>query len=421
VQGRPDAGADREAAAAVLDRPAQQVLQGVDRPHHVGLGMQAAQDHRELVAAQPRHGVARAEGRVQHLGQAFQQGVARVVAQGVVDVLEVVDVDHDQAEQLAHDLRGVDGLLELAIEIRPVRQAGQAVLERQVLDGLGLAAAVGDVLEQIDQPFGLAVGPQELLPDRAHPGLDPVGPIEAEFEDLGLAVLPVADQLGHLLAVVGVDDLQRVVLEQAPLLQLGRGARAVDLAGPQVVFADHQVVQLQRHLQPLLVALGLQGGLGIAADVAGGDDHRQGAAALGSPLNGLGGGEFGAPDPRLGPAHRDGAVARERLAERHAALQAVDVLGAGQGAAEVVADLQAGRQAMAFPVGTDGRQAEGAVHQGRGERRMAHEGLEGVHLGARSLVVRGRGRDIGAHGGARHGRVVDFLFVFLGLVVTELR
>ena len=213
-----------------------------------------------------------------------------------------------------------------------------------------------------------------------------------------------------------MDDLQRIVLEQAPLLQLRRGARAVDLAGPQVVFADHQVVEFQRHLQALLVALGLQGGLGIAADVAGGDDHRQGAAGVAG-----GGGELGAPDPRLGSVQRNGAVAREGLAERHAALQAVEILGADQGAAEIVADLEVGRQAVAGPVGADGGQTEAVVHQGGGERRMAHEGLEGVHLGAWRLEFGRRGRDLRAHGGSRHGRVVDFLFVFLGLVVTELR
>jgi hypothetical protein len=80
---------------------------------------------------------------------------------------------------------------------------------------------------------------EELLPDRAHPGLDPVVAVEAELEDLGLAVLAGPDHFGDPLVVVRVDDLQRVVLEQAPLLQVRRSARAIDLARPQVVFADH--------------------------------------------------------------------------------------------------------------------------------------------------------------------------------------
>jgi hypothetical protein len=52
---------------------------------------------------------------------------------------------------------------------------------------------------------------------------------------------------------------------------------------------------------------------------------------------------------------------------------------------------------------------------------MAHEGLEGVHLGARSLGLRVVVETWGRTAVLVMGRVVDFLFVFLGLVVTELR
>ena len=47
----------------------------------------------ELVARQPRHGVGGAHGADQPLGHGLQQPIARIVAERVVDVLEVVEVE----------------------------------------------------------------------------------------------------------------------------------------------------------------------------------------------------------------------------------------------------------------------------------------------------------------------------------------
>ena len=62
---------------------------------------QVAQQHGELVAAEPRERVAAPERAAQPLGDVAQQPVAVVVAERVVDLLEAVEVDQQQADRPA--------------------------------------------------------------------------------------------------------------------------------------------------------------------------------------------------------------------------------------------------------------------------------------------------------------------------------
>ena len=108
----------------------------------------------ELVAAHAGDGVGLAHQRAQPIGHQLQQLVAGRMAQRVVDVLEVVEV-----EQVGgHDLAALDArqrLLQALVEQHAVGQAGQRVVQRHVRD-LGLRAALlGDVLVRGD---GAAVG-----------------------------------------------------------------------------------------------------------------------------------------------------------------------------------------------------------------------------------------------------------------------
>ena len=58
------------------------------------------QHHHKLVAPQAGHGVHVAHAFVQALGHELQQQIALVVAQGVVQGLEVVEVDEQQGTAL---------------------------------------------------------------------------------------------------------------------------------------------------------------------------------------------------------------------------------------------------------------------------------------------------------------------------------
>lgn len=95
----------------------------------------------ELVAADPRDGVAVPKRTPQPIRDDDQQLVAEQVAEAVVDVLELIDVDEQQAHSVAGQGPapggGQPGEQQLA-----VGQAGQGVVQRPVV------VQVGQRLEQ---------------------------------------------------------------------------------------------------------------------------------------------------------------------------------------------------------------------------------------------------------------------------------
>ena len=60
-------------------------------------GVGADEHEREFVAAEPRHGVGLADLRPQARSDLLQQRVADVVTERVVDLLEMVEIHHQQA------------------------------------------------------------------------------------------------------------------------------------------------------------------------------------------------------------------------------------------------------------------------------------------------------------------------------------
>ena len=88
-----DADRDRQLDAVDLDRRARGLADAVGDQHHLALGGEVLEQERELVPAEPGHGVHRAQQRAQPLAERRQQAVADGVAAGVVDLLEVVEVE----------------------------------------------------------------------------------------------------------------------------------------------------------------------------------------------------------------------------------------------------------------------------------------------------------------------------------------
>ena len=99
---------------------------------HLGLRdvAQAAEQHAELVAAEPRRGVAGAQHRVQALADLAQQLVAGVVAERVVELLEVVEVEQQQRHARVARLAGEDRVAQAAQEVAAVGHRGELVGER---------------------------------------------------------------------------------------------------------------------------------------------------------------------------------------------------------------------------------------------------------------------------------------------------
>jgi hypothetical protein len=146
-QGDADAGADDHLLAADLEG----LSQGSDHALGQGRGFlgvaQRLLQHHELVAAETRHHIALAHHLAQPLGDRAQQVVPAGMAQRVVDLLELVEVDEVNGERTPAPQRG-DRRVHLVPEEGAIGQVREDVVARQLVD-LGLCSlALGDVLEQ---------------------------------------------------------------------------------------------------------------------------------------------------------------------------------------------------------------------------------------------------------------------------------
>ncbi|MNT28432.1 hypothetical protein D3C72_1641190 [compost metagenome] len=109
------------------------------------VGGQGFEHDDEFVAAKAGHGVGFAHAAHQAGGDLGQELVAHVVAQGVVEVFEVIEVDEQQGAEVLGALAGGDGALQAVQQQAAVGQAGEGVEEGQALDFLFCALAVCDV------------------------------------------------------------------------------------------------------------------------------------------------------------------------------------------------------------------------------------------------------------------------------------
>ena len=98
VHGDADAGADRHLPALEPERLGEAVDDPTGEPVRVLRLHQARQDDRELVAAEPADGVAGTDRGAQPGGHLAEQLVAGRVPQGVVDLLEAVEVAEEHAQ-----------------------------------------------------------------------------------------------------------------------------------------------------------------------------------------------------------------------------------------------------------------------------------------------------------------------------------
>ncbi len=140
----PDARLDRQRETAHLDL----VLDDVAQPakHLFGVAY-LGQDEPELVPAQACHGVLGPRVVGEALGQQGQELVAALVAQGVVDLLEPVQVDDGDGSTRVAPHGSQHRLLGALVEQRAVGQLGERVVlgqELVLLDLLAQAAADRD-------------------------------------------------------------------------------------------------------------------------------------------------------------------------------------------------------------------------------------------------------------------------------------
>ena len=131
IDGNADAGGDVQ--AVVL--PLIGLGQGGQQPLGEGRGLAHVprrQGQHELVPAKARGGVAGTEQAGDALGHLGQQQIPGVVAVDIVDDLEAVEIEKQQREAALAVLALLNALLQPVGKQQPVRQPGQAVMERQL-------------------------------------------------------------------------------------------------------------------------------------------------------------------------------------------------------------------------------------------------------------------------------------------------
>lgn len=86
-----------------------------------------------------------------------QQGVTDRMTEHVIDGLESVEIEAEHAEAFVRRGGKTDGGLDAFIERRAIRQIGHRIVMRQMRDALLAALALGDVVNDGDEIFRLAV------------------------------------------------------------------------------------------------------------------------------------------------------------------------------------------------------------------------------------------------------------------------
>ena len=146
VHGQADAAGQREAQAV----DGAGVRDGRQQPARSGLGAGAVgvvQQQRKLVAADARHPIALTRHRAQAVGTVQQHPVGAGLAQAVVDLLEAVQVQHQQGQRGLTPAGQCNGVGQVQCQLVAVGQAGQHVAARQGLDAVAGGHQLGVVAE----------------------------------------------------------------------------------------------------------------------------------------------------------------------------------------------------------------------------------------------------------------------------------
>ena len=185
--------------------------------------------HGELVAAETGRGVAAAHAAEESLRQLDEELVAGGVAQAVVDVLEVVEVDEDHGDRARPAASSPQRVLEALGEEQPVREVGEGVVKRLVGETLLEDLALVNAAQGED-----GAGQEGVARDAVGPRLDEVSPVAlAQDAPLRGGRRPgPGDGLGNErardLPVLRVDDVQQArpvdLVALAPEEPLGGGS-----------------------------------------------------------------------------------------------------------------------------------------------------------------------------------------------------
>ena len=221
-----DARAHRRRLIVQQEGLAQQVEHAPGRPPHLVGAADVLEQDRELVPAQPRGRVAGPQAAAQPPGDARQQLVAGGVPQGVVDRLEVVEVEEQDRDREGGAQLARQRVFDAVAEQRAVGQLGQRIVEGPVAQLLLERAALADIAERDDD--GLHLGRVEQVGAQGlHEELGAVPPFQPP---VGPGALPrtlhgLREQRRHLAEVVWVHEGGQPAADQLVGVAAERPAR----------------------------------------------------------------------------------------------------------------------------------------------------------------------------------------------------
>ncbi|GCL48428.1 hypothetical protein NIES3787_41470 [Microcystis aeruginosa NIES-3787] len=105
-------------------------------------GVATGQHHRELFSAKARHRVHGAHAAIERFGHGLQHQVACMVPIGVVDLFEIVNIEHEQQRGVARSRHDVDGTIQHRLEMPPVGQTRERVFLRELAQAINHALQI---------------------------------------------------------------------------------------------------------------------------------------------------------------------------------------------------------------------------------------------------------------------------------------
>ncbi len=206
------------------------------------------QDQAELIARQPRQRVLRLDQPPEPARQRQQDRVADRHADGVVDLLEAIEIDHHRrsGRSVGVGLGEAEHGVEPVEEQFAVGQAGEIVVHGVVQQPLLGGLEFGHVGERADEPDDFAVGADDRPRAQREPQIMPVGGAHAEILRHAAAPLfehavergaeAVAVELMQHFEPLGRRTVERAVFEPERRFGLGAGE---DFVGGDVPVPDH--------------------------------------------------------------------------------------------------------------------------------------------------------------------------------------
>ena len=193
------------------------------------------QDHTELLASVASDDIRSPQSILKQTRKRAQNFVPRKMPIAVIDALEVIDIQKQERARPSIPLLPGQGLVQPILEQRPVRQTGEAVVERQACDLpvclTPLEGIANRALEHIgthislDQIVGgtclqrLQIGlPISLTGQHNHRGIDPFGRTGSKQFQSGTLPQPIIEQIDIMATLF--DYLERCIIGSDPFKRI---------------------------------------------------------------------------------------------------------------------------------------------------------------------------------------------------------